>query len=142
MQVSKQHAPILIVEDHADTREMYVLYLRSRGSYVVAACNGREALHRVHLARPAVIVVDLSLPAPGACQLIRTLRADEPTRPIPIIGLNGYGYREYSDRALQAGCRCVLIKPCLPDALANEIEMVLAAEPICVCLAQPLTAAS
>jgi CheY-like chemotaxis protein len=64
MQVSKQHAPILIVEDHADTREMYALYVRTRGSCVVEACNGREAFHRVHHARPAVIVVDLSLPAP------------------------------------------------------------------------------
>ena len=142
MQVSQQHAPILIVEDHADTREMYALYLRSRGSCVVEACNGREALHRVHHARPAVIVVDLSLPVPGACQLIRSLQVEGPTRQIPIIGLNGFGYREYSDRALQAGCCCVLVKPCLPDALADEIEMILGAAPTSVCVAQPLTAAS
>jgi CheY-like chemotaxis protein len=70
------------------------------------------------------------------------LRVERPTRQIPIIGLNGFGYREYSDRAFQAECCSLLLKPCLPDALANEIEVILGAEPTSVCVVQPLTAAS
>jgi DNA-binding NarL/FixJ family response regulator len=76
-----------------------------------------------------VIVVALSLPTPGACELIRALRIEAPTRRSPIIALNGFGYQQYSDEALQAGCCCVPIKPCLPEVLANEIQRALQIEP-------------
>jgi CheY-like chemotaxis protein len=142
MHVVKRRSPILIVEDHPDTREMYALYLRTRGCCVVEACNGQQARHRARESRPAVIVVDLSLPLPGTCELIRTLRTEEPTRSIPIIGLNGFGYHEYSDRALQAGCSRVLVKPCLPDELAEEIQRTLAIGARSRSGMQPLTAAS
>jgi CheY-like chemotaxis protein len=128
MHVIKRCSPILIVEDHLDTREMYAWYLRTRGVRVVEACNSDQALHRVRHPKPAVIVVDLSLPAPGACKLIRTLRVDAPTRRIPIIALNGFGYQHYSDEALQAGCCCVLVKPCLPEVLAEVAAIVRGGE--------------
>jgi DNA-binding response OmpR family regulator len=119
---------VLITEDHLDTREMYACYLRTRGFRVLQAANGRQALVRARRFRPAVIVVDLSLPVLGACQLIEQLRTEVATQSIPIIGLNGFGYQQYSERAMQAGCRCVLIKPCLPDVLADEIELALRSE--------------
>jgi two-component system cell cycle response regulator DivK len=142
MHVVKRRSPILIVEDHPDTREMYALYLRTRGCCVVEACNGQQARHRARESRPAVIVVDLSLPLPGACELIRTLRMEAPTRGIPIIGLNGFGYQEYSERALRAGCCCALVKPCLPDALAHEIQQTLDIETRSGSGMQPRTVAS
>jgi CheY-like chemotaxis protein len=142
MHVSKRCSSILIVEDHLDTREMYALYLRTRGCRIVEACNADQALHRLRHPRPAVIVVDLSLPAPGACQLIRALRIEAPTRRIPIIALNGFGYQQYSDEALQAGCCSALIKPCLPEVLANEIQRALQIEPGSYSVMQSLTAAS
>ena len=142
MHVNNRCSPILIVEDHPDTREMYALYLRASGCRVVEACNGDQALRRARQPRPAVIVVDLSLPAPGACQLIRTLRIEEPTRQIPIIGLNGFGYQQYSEEALQAGCSRVLLKPCLPDVLASEIQRALLIQPVTHSVTPSFTAAS
>jgi two-component system, cell cycle response regulator DivK len=124
MHITKRRSPILIVEDHQDTREMYACYLRTRDCRVMEASNCSQALHSVHRSSPAAIVVDLSLPAPGACQLISALRSQAACR-IPIIGLNGFGYQEYSDEALRAGCSCVLIKPCLPEVLLNEIQRAL-----------------
>jgi CheY-like chemotaxis protein len=125
-----QHAtnvrsPILIAEDHTDTREMYAWYLRTRGFWVVEASNGRTALHRARHFKPALIVVDLSLPVMATCLLVKTLRIAAETRTIPIVGLNGYGYRQYAERALEAGCDSVLVKPCFPDVLADQIEQML-----------------
>ena len=126
MQPAKNvRSPILIAEDHADTREMYAWYLSTCGFWVVEASNGGEALHRARNSRPALIVVDLSLPVMATCPLVTILRLDVRTCTIPIIGLNGYGYREYSEKALEAGCSCVFVKPCFPDALADQIEQIL-----------------
>jgi two-component system, cell cycle response regulator DivK len=142
MNIRKPRPPILIVEDHQDTLEMYAWYLLSRGCRFAEATNCPQALHLVSHSSPAVIVVDLSLAAPGACQLIRRLRTTAPGRRIPIIGLNGFGYQEYSDEALRAGCSCVLVKPCLPEVLMNEIQRSLEAETWPHSLTQSLTAAS
>jgi DNA-binding response OmpR family regulator len=141
MHITERCSPILIVEDHQDTREMYACYLRTCGCRVVEASTCRQALHSVHRSSPAAIVVDLSLAAPGACQLISTLRT-EAACGIPIIGLNGFGYQVYSEEALRAGCSCVLIKPCLPDVLVNEIQRALKIQTSPHSSQQPLTAAS
>ncbi|HUJ25326.1 MAG TPA: response regulator [Myxococcales bacterium] len=55
-------ARILIVEDYADARDLYVEYFRSHGFDVLAAANGLEALEVARQHRPDVIVLDVALP--------------------------------------------------------------------------------
>jgi CheY-like chemotaxis protein len=55
---------VLLVEDHADTRTMYALYLRVSGFEVLEAADAEEGLASARLARPAVVVTDLSMPGP------------------------------------------------------------------------------
>lgn len=42
---------VLVVEDHADLREMLAVLLESEGFKVQTASNGAEALTAMHLAR-------------------------------------------------------------------------------------------
>ena len=49
-------------DDFDDTRELYAMALASAGFDVAEAANGEEALLRVAATRPAVVVMDLSMP--------------------------------------------------------------------------------
>jgi len=54
--------------------------------------------------------------------LIRLLRADRSTRDIPVVVLAGRTDPWIGRRAAELGCAALLVKPCLPDALAQAVR--------------------
>jgi CheY-like chemotaxis protein len=117
---------VLVVDDYADSREMYAVHLSCVGFDVIEAGNGVEALQRAAERAPDVIVMDLSLPIMDGWEATRRLRADARTTGIPVIVLTGH-VLSTSDAAKDLGCDALVIKPCLPEALEREIRRVLEA---------------
>jgi two-component system cell cycle response regulator DivK len=116
---------VLLVEDHADTRQMYAEFLGVQFE-VITAVDGEDALKTLSIRIPDVIVTDLSLPGLDGFELIARVRADATLQSIPIICLSGYGGYEHEDRARAAGCDRLLQKPCMPDELAAIVSDVIA----------------
>jgi two-component system CheB/CheR fusion protein len=108
---------VLLVEDHADTRQMYAEFLGIEFD-VVTAADGEDALRIMRRRAPDVLVTDLSLPGMDGFELIAQVRRDADLKWIPIICLSGYGGYEHEQHAREAGCDRLLQKPCLPDELA------------------------
>ena len=77
--------PVLVVEDHAETREMLRRFLEREGWAVIEAASGREALERVAAERPELIVLDLIMPEMDGFAFIEALRQDATWRSIPIV---------------------------------------------------------
>ena len=116
------HRPhVLLVEDDRDTREMYSEYLSYSGLTVTQAATGRGALEQVRAHVPDIVVTDIAMPEMDGLELSRRLRAQDPTRDVPIIAVSG----QASERAREAGADVVLDKPCEPDKLLHVIEGVL-----------------
>jgi two-component system cell cycle response regulator DivK len=118
---------ILLVDDFPDNRDMYAEFLTFAGLRVCEAANGHEALERAQTERPALIVMDLSLPGLDGWEATRRLKRDEKTKHIPVIALTGHAQAGHSTGAFEAGCDAFLIKPCLPDKLLEEIQRLLRA---------------
>ncbi len=76
---------ILVVEDHADLREMLTVLLESEGFGVRTAVNGAEALARLEEARPALILLDLMMPVMSGDEFRRRQLADPRYRDVPVI---------------------------------------------------------
>jgi len=109
---------LLIVEDYADTRQMYAEFLS--GSFdVIQAGDGREALAMLETSVPALVITDFTLPGIDGFEFIRLMREKATTRGVPVICLSGYGGQAHEQRAREVGCNRVLEKPCLPVALAR-----------------------
>ena len=70
---------ILLVEDFADTREMYSDYLTFSGFRVATATNGQEAVEQARTLEPDLILMDLSLPGIDGWEATRILKADPAT---------------------------------------------------------------
>src|SRR5687767_6486396 len=112
----------LVVDDDRDTREMYGMYLTTRGFRVLMAANGMEAIEIAERELPAVIVMDLMMPRLNGWEATRRLKDNGRTRRIPIIACTGGGMGSFAERALDAGCDGYLPKPCLPEQLLAEIR--------------------
>jgi two-component system, cell cycle response regulator DivK len=117
---------ILLVEDFADAREMYAEYFRFVGHRVETAETGLEAIDKATRLLPDVILMDLSLPVLDGWEATRRLKDDDRTRAIPIIALTGNALQGHEERAMKVGCDSFLAKPCLPEAVEQEINKFLA----------------
>jgi two-component system, cell cycle response regulator DivK len=113
---------ILIVDDYPDALDIWALYLRSLGYRVSTAVDGDTALAQAERLLPDLIVLDLELPRLSGFEVAERLRANPDTQSIPLIAATGYSHMKQLDRARAAGFDAIVIKPCDPDMLVDEIE--------------------
>jgi CheY-like chemotaxis protein len=111
----------LLVDSDFDTREMYAEFLRQNACDIDEAENGPEALAKAIARHPDVIVTETRLPGINGFELCRLLREDASTRNIPIVVVTGDAYERDVRRVQNAGADAVLVKPCLPQRLMEEI---------------------
>ncbi len=78
-------AKILIVDDDPDCVELLSIHLLRRGHAVVSAKDGPDALDRASWERPALVLLDLRMPAVDGIRVIEILRSNELTAAVPII---------------------------------------------------------
>lgn len=105
-------ATVLIVEDHADSREILSLLFRRVGYTVLEANDGKEGLRRVAGTHPNLIVTDLGLPEMDGLEFVRRVRAQDGNRDhLKIALLTAYDPKDYLVPALKAGCDLVVGKP-------------------------------
>jgi CheY-like chemotaxis protein len=116
---------ILIVDDSADILEMYAVGLSQAGYRPLTATSAEAAVRTLKIDPVAVIVTDLHLRGADGWALIADLKADPLTRPIPIVVLTGWPDPSVAAKARAVGCATVLMKPCLPDELANVLRQLL-----------------
>lgn len=100
---------ILLVEDHAATRNALQHLLRNRAHQVVAAATAGEALRHARAGTFDLVISDVGLPDRSGYELMGELRALQPQ--VIGIALSGYGMEEDFVRSREAGFTTHLIKP-------------------------------
>src|SRR5688572_2586099 len=118
---------VLIVDDHADSCVMYAEALGFMGFQPITEATGEDGFERACDLHPEVVVADVMLPGISGLELTRRLRDDDRTKGAAIIVLTGRTFGSDEQQATAAGCDRFLLKPCLPDELAQEIRSVLSA---------------
>ena len=69
---------IMIVEDHDESRSALAELLRLWGYDTETACDGFEALNKLTLARPKIIISDLQMPGLSGVELIEAVHRRTP----------------------------------------------------------------
>ena len=117
---------LLIADDYADAVEVWAIYLESLGYRVTTAADGLSAVAKAEQLIPDLIVLDLEMPGLTGFEVARRLRANDETAGIPLIAATGYSHARQLDQARQCGFDAVVVKPCDPERLVQEIERLLA----------------
>ena len=120
---------ILIVEDEPDIVELLVYNLDQAGFKTEAVFNGADALDRVKIEPPDLVLLDLLLPEVDGLEVCRTLKRDPETASIPIIMLTARG--EAIDRivGLELGADDYITKPFSPREVMLRVRAVLRRAP-------------
>jgi len=117
---------VLVVESDVQTREMYAEWLNYSGFRVAEATKADEAFEKAHTLRPSVITTGIGLKDGGdGCALCDRLKHDAGTKEIPVLIVTAWALGGHVERAKQAGCDSVLLKPCPPATLLEEIKRLI-----------------
>ena len=117
---------VLVVDDHADSRELMAAVLQEIGVAMAEAATGREALRRAAaFPIPQLILIDLSLPDCHGTEVVRVLKQDDSTFSIPIVALSASVMAADKEAAAAAGCVAFIEKPVLPDEVVRVVRRVL-----------------
>lgn len=127
---------IVLVEDNPTDVELILDSLRTHGlsERVDVLRDGQEALEyfagtgkyagRDVCALPKVILLDLKLPKVDGIEVLRSIRADQRTRTVPVVILTSSN--EYRDRELgyQLGANSYIVKPIDFDTFSETVAQI------------------
>jgi DNA-binding response OmpR family regulator len=116
---------ILVVDDDPDLLRALRLRLRANHYEVVTACDGYTAIASAQKERPALIILDLGLPAGDGFIVLDRLKNIDALSGVPVIVLSARDTYSSEDRALKAGATAFLQKPADSDELLNLIRASL-----------------
>lgn len=119
----------LVVEDFEDSRFMMRRLLEMAGYQVLEASDGEQAVKMALDARPALILMDLSLPKLDGLSATREIRKQRVLRNVPIVAVSAHDSPETRTEALAAGCNEYITKPIDFDVLNSVLERCLAESP-------------
>ena len=112
---------ILIVEDNQDNRELLIKILKVKGFLLMEAVDGEDALQKVSVERPDLILMDISIPKIDGYEVTRRLKNQPDFQDIPIIALTAHAMKGDREKALKAGCDGYITKPINIRELPNQV---------------------
>ena len=117
---------LLIVDDHAETRETLTLTLGRQAFDVRWAGTGEEACALAFAEPPDVILLDIAMPGMDGIEVCHRLRARETTARVPIVIITAMPLPDLRDLCVAAGATAFLQKPFSPRELIQLIDGLLA----------------
>src|SRR5262245_24956312 len=85
--VAARPQQVLLVDDSADLREIWKLWLTDWGFAVDEAWNGADAVERARTRPPDLILLDLEMPVLDGQAARQLLAADPATARVPVLAL-------------------------------------------------------
>jgi len=118
---------ILLVEDNEMNRDMLSRRLERKGYQVSIAVDGQQAVEMAQADRPALILMDMSLPVLDGWEATRRIKAADPS--IPIIALTAHAMAGEEEKARAAGCDEYDTKPVELTRLLEKMQALLQKPP-------------
>jgi NarL family two-component system response regulator LiaR len=125
MSAAEQPIRVVLVEDHALTREGMRTALTCAGLEVVGECgDGLAALPAIISLQPQVVVIDLGLPGQDGFALTRRIKSEHPE--IGVVILTMQENEESVFAALSAGANAFCVKASVGAIVLDAVRTVAA----------------
>jgi len=115
---------VLVIEDDRDIRDMLVFALQRASYTVVDTESAEQALEKLGVMLPDIILVDWMLPGMDGPELVRRIRQDTLTMNIPLIMLTARGEETDKLRGFDNGADDYITKPFSPRELLARMLTV------------------
>ncbi len=120
---------LAVVEDNPDNRMLLEAMLED--DYALTQYpNGKDALAGLKDDRPALVLLDISLPQMDGTQVLERMRSSETLASIPVIALTAHAMEGDREKYLAMGFDAYVAKPIVDEQiLFDAIERLIARRP-------------
>ena len=123
--MAKPPKTILVVDDDPEILSMLQLRLEKRGYKVLTASDGKEALVVAKRSRPALMILDVMMPAKNGWEVARAHKQDPVTEGIKVVMLTAIGAAVNELTSPLYGADAYLDKPFKFDDLDQALAKLL-----------------
>jgi len=115
---------IFVVDDDLVIQQLMTALLAEFGAVEVAG-SGEEALEKVAVKKPDLIVLDVEMPGMDGYEVCTRLKADESVSDIPVIFLTSSNTNEDEEHGLEIGATDFIRKPISPRIVYARVSNIL-----------------
>lgn len=117
---------VLLVEDDPQLNLTYAILLKKEGYTVEHAFNGQEALDKLAVFKPKLILLDIRMPRMDGIEFLRVAKLPEKYPSIRTIVFSNMEQAEQLEEAMALGANAHVLKSSLsPSGLADLIRETL-----------------
>jgi signal transduction histidine kinase/DNA-binding response OmpR family regulator len=109
-QIQSNSESIMIVEDDEITRDMLRKSLESNNFKVKSAINGKEALEKIKIAKPGLIILDLMMPEMDGFEFSEKLRENKDWLDIPVVVITAKDLTKEDHSRLKGNVEAIMQK--------------------------------
>lgn len=110
---------ILIAEDDSLILKTMELCLKRDGFDIICCVDGVEAMEKIDLLKPDLIIVDIMLPYFSGLEIVGKVKQNE--HAVPVIVISAMGQQAVVDEAMKLGADEYLSKPFNINTLTSYI---------------------
>lgn len=118
---------ILLVDDEPDFLSVIRMRLSNEGYQVICASHGKDALDKIKIRRPDIIISDVMMPVMDGVDFFQEIKTDPETKDIPFIVITVKDKLQESFKAV--GIDDFVAKPFEIDELLGKIRKILGETP-------------
>lgn len=117
---------IMVVDDSKTIRNLLAFVMKAEGFKVTTAEDGLDAVEKLYnMGTVDLIVSDVNMPRMDGFTFIKTIRAQDAYKDIPIIVLSTEGQEKDIQTGMSLGANLYMIKPAQPEKMVKNIKMLL-----------------
>ena len=125
--MAEPRGKILVVDDEFNVAQMLAEYLTEQGYQVATAHGGIEALTKIDLERPQVILLDIRMPGMDGVEVLRRIRSFDTQVGILMISANDDV--ELAKQTIAMGAFDYTLKPVDFAYLSRAVDTMMARSP-------------
>jgi twitching motility two-component system response regulator PilH len=116
---------VLIVDDSHTVREMLSDQLKRSGFTVVEAADGEEAIEKIKVSSPDLVVTDIVMPRKNGYELCRWIKNDPKTKHIPVVMCTSKSEEFDVYWGMKQGADAYITKPYHPPDMLEAVKKLL-----------------
>ncbi len=118
-------ARILVVDDTPANVKLLVDVLSAKGYAVSSAVNGEEALVRIGVSPPDLVLLDIMMPGLSGYDVCRRIRANPATALLPVVLCTSLDPKQERINGIEAGADDFIPKPINQQELFARVKSLL-----------------
>lgn len=122
--MTEQPEHVLIVDDEEEIRRILARILEKEGFRVVAVADGLQAIRRICLEAPAVILMDMCMPGLNGMEVLKRIKKLDGD--LPVVLITAFANIHQAVEAMKEGANNYLAKPFDNNEVVGIVRKALA----------------